>query len=194
MASYQAIQSKIEALQKAAQVALKREAASVIKNIQTLMAEYGITPADLRTPTSEKEKPGRKKNQRTKGAPKYRNPKTGQTWTGMGKPPAWMVGPRKSGTADDFLINRQAAAKKAPTKVKAKISSARKKKSTKSGAVAKKTSSKLAAKNPSAKKRAAPVKTTAVAAKTQPKAISKKTAPPKKATTTPTAQPANTAA
>ena len=157
-----------------------------------LMAEYGITDADLRTPTPEKVKPGRKKNQRTKGAAKYRNPKTGQTWTGMGKPPAWMVGPRKNGTADDFLIDKPAAAKKAPTKVKAKISSARKHKTVKSAAVAKKTSSKLATKSPSAKKRATTIKTTAVAAKTQTKAINKKTAPPKKAKTTPTAQPANT--
>ena len=192
MASYQAIQSKIEALQKAAQIALKREAASVIKNIQTLMAEYGITHADLRTQAPEKAKPGRKKNQRTKGAPKYRNPKTGQTWTGMGKPPAWMVGPRKNGTADDFLIDKPAAAKNAPTKAKAKASGARKNKTVKSAIVVKKTSSKLATKSPSAKKRAATVKTTAVATKARRKAMTKKTAPLEKAGMIPTAQPAPT--
>ncbi|SRR6266511_3346455 len=54
---------------------------------------------------------GKKKR---KVAPKYRNPKTGDTWAGRGATPVWMREAIKAGKKrDDFLIDKRAAKKKA---------------------------------------------------------------------------------
>jgi DNA-binding protein H-NS len=49
---------------------------------------------------SEDELFGRAKSTRTPVAAKYRNPETGETWTGRGRAPRWMDGRSK----DEFLI------------------------------------------------------------------------------------------
>jgi DNA-binding protein H-NS len=42
-----------------------------------------------------------------KVAPKYRDPKTGDTWSGRGARPRWLVARIKAGKkADDFLIDK----------------------------------------------------------------------------------------
>ena len=49
---------------------------------------------------------------RRKVAPKYRNPKTGDTWAGRGAQPVWMREAIKAGKKpDDFLIDKKAAKK-----------------------------------------------------------------------------------
>ena len=49
---------------------------------------------------------------RRKVAPKYRNPKTGDTWAGRGAQPVWMREAIKAGKKpDDFLIDKRAAKK-----------------------------------------------------------------------------------
>jgi len=48
-----------------------------------------------------------------KVAPKYRNPKTGETWAGRGAQPVWMREALKAGKKpDDFLIDKGAAKKR----------------------------------------------------------------------------------
>jgi len=50
------------------------------------MAEYGVTAEDLgfmEAPTSRPRPPVQ---------PKYRDPATGQTWSGRGRAPAWIAG------------------------------------------------------------------------------------------------------
>jgi|SRR5262245_5546970 len=50
---------------------------------------------------------GRRKR---KVAPKYRNPKTGDTWAGRGAQPVWMREAIRGGKKpDDFLIDKRAA-------------------------------------------------------------------------------------
>jgi len=39
----------------------------------------------------------------TVGVPKYGDPKTGKTWTGRGKPPAWIAGVKNR---DPYLIDK----------------------------------------------------------------------------------------
>lgn len=51
---------------------------------RALIQEHGLTAADLFPPA--KAKPA------SVGAPKYRDPATGATWTGQGKPPNWILG------------------------------------------------------------------------------------------------------
>ncbi len=84
MATYQELQAQIAELQVQAEQARKQEISGAIAQIKTLMAQYGITVADLG------------KSQRSFAVkepvpPKYRDPATGKTWTGRGKPPKWIA-------------------------------------------------------------------------------------------------------
>lgn len=89
MKSYKELQAEIKELQEKAEKVRQAEIAKVIADIRAKIEEYGITEADLFT--------GRK----GRGAiaatvkPKYRNPSTGETWTGRGKPPKWISGKDK---------------------------------------------------------------------------------------------------
>ncbi|ATH15839.1 histone [Delftia acidovorans] len=60
---------------------------------RALIQEHGLTAADV-FPLQGKKAKG------SIGAPKYRDPATGATWTGRGKPPNWIVGKDR----DQFLI------------------------------------------------------------------------------------------
>ena len=57
------------------------------RTIQSLIAEFELTPQDVFPPARS-----RSTVAGTKVAPKYRDPATGQTWTGRGKPPKWIQG------------------------------------------------------------------------------------------------------
>ncbi|WP_423760249.1 H-NS family nucleoid-associated regulatory protein [Burkholderia sp. NLJ2] len=71
------IHSEIEALRQ------KAKAAAILQ-IRLLMTQYGILPSDLRGVGSVS--PCRNSK------PEYWNPQTGQTWTGRGRMPKWLVG------------------------------------------------------------------------------------------------------
>lgn len=95
MKTYKELQAEIENLQKQAEQARQLELAEAIADIRSKMQEYGITGADLST--------GLKKQSTktpTTVKPKYRNPATGETWSGRGKPPKWIAGKGK----EQFLI------------------------------------------------------------------------------------------
>jgi len=56
------------------------------------------------TPTAPaRQAKARKRNRKAKGAPKYRDPEIGKTWTGMGTVPDWIKGSGKDKSA--FLIS-----------------------------------------------------------------------------------------
>nr|WP_233168469.1 H-NS histone family protein [Xylophilus sp. ASV27] len=66
--------------------ARKTGLADAVKRTQDLIAEYSLTQSDVF---------GRgtvRSNKGTSVPPKYRDPSTGQTWTGRGKPPRWIQG------------------------------------------------------------------------------------------------------
>ncbi|KQP03538.1 H-NS family nucleoid-associated regulatory protein [Pseudorhodoferax sp. Leaf265] len=71
----------------------KTESAQALRTIHELVAEFGFTSQQV-FPW----KPAAAK----KSSAKYLNEKTGQTWSGRGKPPAWIAGKDRS----DFLIER----------------------------------------------------------------------------------------
>jgi DNA-binding protein H-NS len=93
MATFKEIQSQIEALQKQAEEARLNEISQAVAQIRQLMEDYGITIDDL----SSHHKKGVKK---ATGTAKYRDPETGQEWTGRGRMPNWLAGKNK----DQFLI------------------------------------------------------------------------------------------
>lgn len=97
MASYQEIINQIETLKQQAEEARKQELASAIAEIKRIMAQFGISPADLgfggRT--------GKAKGKGTAVAAKYRDPVSGKTWTGRGRHPAWVVALEAAGKSLD---------------------------------------------------------------------------------------------
>jgi DNA-binding protein H-NS len=100
----------IKALQEAkaqidAQIEQARKLArdGAITQIIGIMAEAGITPADLGfTPPAAKVKAKRVKSTRE---PKYRDPESGQSWVGRGKRPDWLVHALAGGRSlDSFAV------------------------------------------------------------------------------------------
>ncbi|MCU0841776.1 MAG: H-NS histone family protein [Thiobacillaceae bacterium] len=99
MSTYKELQDQIAALQKQAEEARKQEIAAVVNEIKAKMAEFGISVEDLGYAAR-----GRGRKRGASGAYKYRNPATGETWTGKGRKPGWMVKALQEGkTMDSFL-------------------------------------------------------------------------------------------
>lgn len=114
MSTYQELKSKAGELLKQAEKVRKKEMRAVIAEIRSLMAQYDISMDDLQPRTVDKRaartkgKAAAAKGAKAKAAtrrtavkPKYRNPETGATWTGRGKPPNWI---RDAKNRDAFLI------------------------------------------------------------------------------------------
>lgn len=98
MASYKELKAQAEALLKQAEVARRAEIASVVAEILARMKEYGITLHDL--------KGGAKKAKvHAPVAAKYRNPATGETWSGRGRAPKWLAAEEAKGhSREAFLV------------------------------------------------------------------------------------------
>lgn len=62
----------------------------LLQQLRAVMKENGISNDDLQRPATAKSKPA------CKVPPKYRDPATGATWTGRGKPPLWIAGKDRS--------------------------------------------------------------------------------------------------
>ncbi|WP_173120034.1 H-NS family nucleoid-associated regulatory protein [Pseudaquabacterium terrae] len=110
MSTYRDLTAEISRLQAQAEKLRNAEKSGVIARIREAISLYGITPADLGL--SKSGKTAAVSIEAAKPAPqfgvaKYRDPATGKTWTGRGKPPAWIAG-KKDRTA--FLISAAAPA------------------------------------------------------------------------------------
>jgi DNA-binding protein H-NS len=96
--NYADIQAQIAKLQAEAEALREEEAQAVLDDIREKVATYGFTEKDVfgrrRRGTAPEKKPVRE--------PRYQNPKTGETWSGMGRAPAWMP---KTGR-EKFLITQ----------------------------------------------------------------------------------------
>ena len=92
MATYKELLKQQEALALQVEEARKREISDAVTQVRQMVSEFGLTERDV-FPS------GRKSGgTRTGGkvAPKYRDPATGQTWTGRGKAPTWIDGKDRS--------------------------------------------------------------------------------------------------
>lgn len=94
MASYKQLTAQLEKLHKEVAVARDKEIAQAIADIKEKIAEYDLTAEELGF--TVKRTPGRK----SVSAAKYRNPKTGETWSGRGRSPGWLAGKNR----ERFLI------------------------------------------------------------------------------------------
>jgi DNA-binding protein H-NS len=79
--------------------AQRAERAGAVAQVRALMAEHGLTLADLSTKSAVTRRVG------AKVAPKYRDAATGDTWSGRGLQPRWLKQALASGKKiSDFAI------------------------------------------------------------------------------------------
>lgn len=90
MTSYKELLKQREALEQQIAEARQREITEAVRQVRALVAEFGLTAQDV-FPTGKAAK-AKLAKAGVKVAPKYRNPATGETWTGRGKAPKWIEG------------------------------------------------------------------------------------------------------
>ena len=83
MASLQELLAQRAALDAQISETTDRQRADAIAQVKTLMADFGLTTADLSSRTPKVAKV-------SKVAVKYRNQATGETWSGRGLQPKWL--------------------------------------------------------------------------------------------------------
>ena len=79
----------------------REERTTAITKVRSMMAEFGLTAADIagRTSAVRADKPA------SKVAAKYRNAATGDTWSGRGLQPKWLKSALAAGAKiEDFTI------------------------------------------------------------------------------------------
>jgi DNA-binding protein H-NS len=110
MTTLEKVQARIKKLQGQADALIAKQSSAVLETIRGLMREHGLTSADIDAHIGGKK---RGPNARAKAAvkaasttAKYRDPKSGATWSGRGRAPSWIasVKDRKK-----FLVDGSAA-------------------------------------------------------------------------------------
>lgn len=86
MATYKELLAQKAKLEEQLAAAHAAELESVIAQTRQLVVEYGLTAEDLGLAAKTKKRKG------GTVAPKYQDPKSGATWTGRGRAPAWIAG------------------------------------------------------------------------------------------------------
>ena len=114
------IDAQSKELDKQLALARRGERKAVVEQIKALMADAGLTIDDL-APSSKSKQAKQSKSPSISGArppgsrtsslagqklpPRYRNPSTGETWTGRGLRPRWLQTAIDQGkTVEDFKI------------------------------------------------------------------------------------------
>ncbi len=127
MATLAALKKQMAALEAKVAKATQAEMGNAIAKVRKIMAEYGLTIEHLASDAprgrsvskagaqakSAKKTAASNKPAKAKGAkaPKYIDPASGVTWSGVGRAPRWIA---DASNRDDFLINKPAG--EAPTK------------------------------------------------------------------------------
>jgi DNA-binding protein H-NS len=148
MPTLEQIHARMKKLQSQAESLIAKRAQSVLSEIHKLMDQHGLTTADIDSHSSTKRKPGRQAGKAPSGATlrkkvaksataqkgklpaKYRDPKTGLTWSGHARPPQWIKAVKDrsvflidgSGTSTSALskpAGKRAAVKKTAVKARA---------------------------------------------------------------------------
>jgi len=100
MTDLQKLLEQKAALEKQIDTARRQARADAIAQVRSLMAEHGLTPADLSAKASAAGKDGTRKV-----AVKFRDKATGDTWTGRGLQPKWLKAALAAGRKlEDFAV------------------------------------------------------------------------------------------
>ena len=97
MTTLKEIDAQLAALQAQREEIRKNELKTAVDKVRSLVAEYGLSESDVFPPARGARSAA---TSGTKVAPKYRDPATGQTWTGRGKAPKWIQGQNR----EQFVI------------------------------------------------------------------------------------------
>jgi len=81
------LKAQKEALEAQIAAVLKSERKEAISQVRAIIAEFELT---------EKEVFAKKQNAKGTVPAKYKNPQTGETWTGRGRAPKWLEGKSKA--------------------------------------------------------------------------------------------------
>ncbi len=101
MATLQDLLAQKEALEKQIESTKKQHRAEAVAKVRALMAEFGLTTADLGGKASSRQASGKS----GKVAVKYRNAATGDTWSGRGLQPKWLKAALAAGRKiEDFSV------------------------------------------------------------------------------------------
>jgi DNA-binding protein H-NS len=92
--SYKELIKQRDALEQAIAQAREHELSEAVRQVRHLVSEFGLTVQDVFPSGRGAAKP--KISTGSKVAPKYRDPVSGQTWTGRGKAPKWIDGKERS--------------------------------------------------------------------------------------------------
>ncbi|WP_186190018.1 H-NS histone family protein [Burkholderia gladioli] len=100
------LERKLADARKAAEALRVQEKADMIAQIDALIIQYGITANELTFPGATKGRKVRvgKPGKGTVGQAKYKDPSSGKTWTGHGKPPGWI--PADKEARKQYLIEQ----------------------------------------------------------------------------------------
>ncbi len=90
MSTYVELQAQIAELQKKAEEARAQEVANAKAQIASIMKEFDLTLANLGSVSKTKVQKSRQPV-----AAQFRNPETGEQWTGRGRAPRWLDGKDK---------------------------------------------------------------------------------------------------
>ena len=109
----EAIQATIKKLLAQADALMTKKSAAVLKTIHELMEKHGLTTADIDAHVGGK-RGGKKVGAKTvvkasAAAVKYRDPKSGATWTGHDRAPNWIATAKNR---DKFLVDGSTATAK----------------------------------------------------------------------------------
>lgn len=86
MATYKDLLAQKAKLEEQLEAARVAELTAVIQQVRQIVVEYELTAEDLGLAAKAKKRKG------GAVAPKYQDPKSGATWTGRGRAPAWIAG------------------------------------------------------------------------------------------------------
>ncbi|ALL71302.1 Low-complexity acidic protein (plasmid) [Paraburkholderia caribensis MBA4] len=96
MATLERVQAQIAKLRAQAEALVVKQSSGVVAKIRDIMEKHGLTTADIEAHIGGSKKRGRKPGVKlaaksSASAAKYCDPKSGATWTGHGRAPAWIA-------------------------------------------------------------------------------------------------------
>lgn len=110
MPTLEAIETKIRRLQEQAEAMRAKKASATLDRIVALMMDSGVTVADIEAHLGGKKRGATAGKKMAAGnatvAAKYMHPKTGATWSGRGRAPAWIANAKNR---DRFLVDGNAS-------------------------------------------------------------------------------------
>lgn len=95
MSTYKELLEKKAALDAEIEAARREEVGAAMSIVRELIAEFDLTERDIFGGSRSSSNLPTSKARKTVAA-KYRNPTTGDTWTGRGKAPKWIDGQERS--------------------------------------------------------------------------------------------------